>query len=502
MESTQGHALTFHNRQSRLVDQLRTLAAPVAAAIVVLIFYLPGALRQFGRFDDFVVLSASVDGNSDPLVEVWMSTGRLVPAAIGRLIVTRELAVSDLALGRVFSVLLISFVAGLLAFWIQRAFLTINRLLAGAMAVTFGVAFAFLPAATSAAYWAIMAPQLVGLATAMSAGVLLSFRWKSFGVFSLLGAGVLIALSAFSYQSLTFLALLAPFLSFGLRRSRKQEAPWRLALVPAGMVLAALSANVIWVILRGGVGSARLGAASLTDTLRWWLTDFLPRSFSLSVPNDVPSGLMWGLVALFLIVSPLFMGRRYVWLVFSALGGLGVTAAAFLVVRETYASHRATMALEMWVWGSALFCALILVDGLSRRSTVLQWTGVLAMGMTTLVGALTAHERAIQSIVVPNEIDWVNALCAAESIMIGAYSDGVVIVRSENAPGPERVESMDEFGTVSSQVPWSAKYLFLAGMQAVSGDPAAASSVEVVDFPNEPMSDLPIVFLDGSDCSP
>jgi len=474
---------------------------PVVTFSILVAVYLPPALKTFGRLDDFVAVAASLEAKPEALVGIWLSTGRLVPAALGQLVLNHAFSVHELAVGRSVAVILIALTAALFAFWASRLIPGRATWLTAALAISFGLVLGSLPAVSSAMYWAIMAPQLVGLLSAAVAGIALSLdaTYSGFGRIFVAGLGVFI--STFSYQSLVFLALLPPLVTFGLSRAQKYRSSWQMVVVPASLVSASLVANVLWVVEQGGVGASRLGAAPISETLHWWIRDFLPKAASLSVPNSGMSGLLWAIIALLLLLSPITIGRRYLWLVGASLGGISVTALASLAARETYASHRATMALEMWIWAGAIFCGFVTVVSATYNRRNLQVLVATSSAVLALLLMKTSLDRAVRNIVQPNTTDWSHSLCAVKAFAELSSKGNAVFVASSMPPGDVEVFSMDEFGLVSSQIPWAAKYQILSAASFIGLSSYPAGSVDIVDSTSANAGDRPFIFLNGSECS-
>lgn len=279
-----------------------------------------------------------------------------------------------------------------------------------------GVLIAALPALTSAAMWATMAPQLLGLVTAIGAGRLISVvaDRPTFWRFALMVA--LIIFSAFSYQSLTILALLLPYLGARASMARGERVRWASLAVITSTVGLALILNYLWVMIQNGSGSSRFGAASYDEVGRWMIIEFFPAAIHVLVSTDPLLVAGSVVILIVLLLSPVLLGTRFIWIPTASLVGISSWLAIIFIIRETYVTYRFAMSTQIWLWFSAFFCVAVFVSGIVARRNCLQWyLSVVAIAIT-MGAVVTSHVTARSSIADPNGRDWLYATCLVERL--------------------------------------------------------------------------------------
>jgi hypothetical protein len=418
----------------------------VACVVLGMAAYGPAVVGSYGRLDDYAYVVSSRTGTLGGLEIFYLDSGRPVPAFLMTSLAPRIDTIDGLLWFRVVSTLMLSLGAAAAALFAVRL---VGRsggvpvfLLAGATAA---VALST-TASPSAATWAILAGALHAFPAAMAAGIWATTSQRYWWVASAL----LIALTAFSYQQVTPLALLAPMLWTAHRWARREPPQWSRTLVVGVMVVVMLGANYLMVQQRDGVGASRITPVTLDERIQWFVHQLLPQTIDLGVPGT-PQTLWWSVaLTAVLLLAPLLAGPRFLLCSFAVLLAWAGTALVVFPV-ELWASYRLASGAQYVLWVGCALCFAIGVASL-RRPVVRASVATIGVA-AALVSLFVAGQRAEDYLADPNEVDWAATRCSVDGA--GDLVAGDRIALNALYSSTSAVIDMDEYGIIATSVPWA-----------------------------------------------
>jgi len=438
-------------------------------------------MQLFGRFDDYTALAGSIQGQPGVISDVWFQAGRLIPAMLGRWMLEWPRGIDFLVWVRLLGIALIALTALILSHWVLRQLNGDRKPILLVLSYSAGVLTAALPSLVSAAMWATMTPQLLGLVTAIGAGYWISINSGRCMVRLFVLAAVLILLSAFSYQSLTILALLLPYLGAGISLARGERVRWLPLVMVTSWVALALVLNYVWVITQGGSGSERFGAASYGEASRWMTSEFVPVATNLWVSTDPLFVVGSGIVLSAFLLSPMLLQIRAIWIPAFSLVGICAWLGVILLIRETYVTYRFAMSTQIWLWFSAFFCLSLFVSwAVARRREMQRPLSVFVM-LLALGAVVSTHETARSSIADPNERDWLYALCLVDRLEKPETPRMISLVTTKSSQVDSPHKRFDEIGVVSSEVAWSLAPMLRTALFERELDQELVSRLEILE---------------------
>lgn len=467
----------------------------LGATALMLVTYWDAIFKTYARLDDYSYLYYARTGELDVLAQVWLNGGRPIPALISAQLLPAIESIDNLAILRLLGALSLTLGAAALG----AVVLVVSRRRT-VLDVVLGIGVALVALTTTAApssiTWAIMVGQLPSVFLATSGGLLAVFaraRWH----FAL--SGLLIAGATFAYQPTTPVAFfVAAFASATLWAQGRHGSWWR-PFSAGVMVVATMAVNYAFVVLRGSPALDRLSGPTFSERVRWFTTEFVPRTVDLTVPWSLEGAAFSAALAAVLLLMPLTLGRRYVVL---PLAVLVSWACAALVVfpGELWASHRLISGAQLVFWVGAAACAAVAISGLSNRH--------LASGMALLTFAAVgvaysmyvSHERANEYFADPNVVDWQAMQCAIQEAR--PLDERPVIELNDYGESTSPVLSYDEYGAIASATSWATAFAAWMALDSVNGRPPPSLDVADIVLAPPAQSTTPgAIMVDPSSCA-
>lgn len=415
------------------------------ALVIAAVTYGPANVGTYGRLDDYGYVVSSRTGTLEGLRFFYLDSGRPVPALVMTVLAPQVTTVEGLVWFRWASTVMIAMGAAAAAFMTFRLAAPARVVTASVLAACAAGAALSTTASPSTATWAILAGSAYAFPAAMVAGILATSSMRLWWIPS---AG-LVFVTAFSYQQVTPIAVLAPLLWTTERWAGGRPAQWSRSFVVGGIAVLALAADYALVKVRDGTGTSRISEVSTGERVRWFTSEFVPRTLDVAVPT-ASTTLTWSVVLLaLLLLTPILAGPRYLACSAAVVVAWAGTALVVLPV-ELWASHRLASAAQFVVWVGAAACFSI---GVSRvRWKVLRGGAAVAGAALASYALVVAGHRATNYLALPNEVDWSATTCLTERTDIGPDSR---LLLNDFGSSVSPIIDKDEYGIIATSVPWA-----------------------------------------------
>ena len=441
----------MHQLQRRLTYPFVFL---LASSLVGFFVFTASARGSYGRSDDYTLVVDAAN-KSGFLREAYFYSGRVFPSMLSDFVYARATSVSHLVWLRLLGVMMLSVGAALIAY--TSFVLTARQVnkMRFLFSLIIGLVLFALPVSTNVATWAILSLPLAGFPFAIYGGYLVATTQRANMHWKMPVAFAFLLVSTFSYQHFVMLALLPITFAICTSWVENRNYPFSKMVLTVLGCGASLLVNYVFLKIVESESTSRTFSSSLTESTRWFLVEFAPRSINFFLNDTMTNRYVSFGILLLALSAPVFVSRRFMLVSGTVILSWFISAVANIPT-ENWASYRLLFPSQVILWCGVVFEWFLLAmhKGIRPRP---MFIGLLSVVL--VIGLAVSGSNAWRFFAQPNRIDWKALNCELES----RNPDHPInaLVATDAIEARSSIISYDEVGVIGSSVEWTLSNMYL-----------------------------------------